>query len=159
MSYSVVLVLAMSIWQMPESGSVPVLTGKAYRSPDTLYNRILSLDSLLFDAFNRRDSVLFNSLFSKDLEFYHDQGGFTGYGETTGFISRLRQEGSDLQRRLLPGTSEVYPVPGFGAIQVGQHEFCHTEKEKRDCGRFRFLHIWKQQGGHWEISRVVSYDH
>lgn len=157
--YSVVLILAMSIWQMPEKGNISVTAKEQQPSDDTLYYRILTLDSLLFDAFNRRDSVLFASLFSRDLEFYHDKGGLTGYLETTGFIGRLQHEGSDLQRRLLPGSTEVYPVPGYGAIQTGRHEFCHTENGKKDCGSFRFLHIWKETAGRWEISRVVSYDH
>lgn len=126
---------------------------------DSLFQKILQLDNQVFDAFNRRDTISFASMFSKDLEFFHDKGGLTGYGETTGFLQSTIRNGSDLQRTLVPGTLEVYPIPGYGAIQTGMHEFCHTEQNKKDCGRFKFLHIWKQTGDHWQITRVVSYDH
>lgn len=126
---------------------------------DSLYQQIMSLDSLLFDALNRRDSLTFDRLFSADLEFFHDQGGLTGYKETTGFLRSLVQSGSDLQRSLVPGTSEVYPVPGYGAMQMGNHEFCHTEGGRQVCGTFHFVHIWKNSDGVWTITRVVSYGH
>ena len=126
---------------------------------DSLFQKILQLDNQVFDAFNRRDTIAFSSMFSKDLEFFHDKGGLTGYGETTGFLQSTIRNGSDLQRTLVPGTLEVYPIPGYGAIQNGTHEFCHTEQNRKDCGRFKFLHIWKQTGDQWQITRVISYDH
>ena len=126
---------------------------------DSLFQKVQQLDSQLFEAFNRRDTVVFAAMFSKELEFFHDKGGLTGYGETTGFLQSTIRNGSDLQRTLVPGTLEVYPIPGYGAIQTGTHEFCHTEQNKKDCGRFKFLHIWKQTGDHWQITRVISYDH
>ncbi len=137
------------------------LTGHAAGSykADSLFQKISQLDKKVFDAFNRRDTVLFASMFSKDLEFFHDKAGLTGYKETTDFLQSTIRNGSDLQRTLIPGTMEVYPVPGYGAIQTGTHEFCHTEQNKKDCGRFKFLHIWKQTGDHWQITRVISYDH
>lgn len=137
------------------------LTGQAAGSykADSLFQKISQLDKMVFDAFNRRDTVLFASMFSKDLEFFHDKAGLTGFGETTGFLQSTIRNGSDLQRTLVPGSLEVYPVPGYGAIQTGMHEFCHTEQNKKDCGRFKFLHIWKQTGDHWQITRVISYDH
>jgi hypothetical protein len=28
---------------------------------------------------------------------------------------------------LVPGSLEVYPIPGYGAMQIGAHTFCHIE--------------------------------
>jgi hypothetical protein len=62
-------------------------------------------------------------------------------------------------RDLVPGSVEVYPIHGYGAIEVGAHRFCHEEGGRDDCGSFRFLDIWQQTNGAWKVTRVVSYDH
>ena len=151
------------IWLLTATNPVPAAdfsqTAQNGSREDSLYQKIMELDAQVFGAFNRRDSIGFAALFSKDLEFFHDKAGLTGYGETTGFLQSAIRNGSDLQRTFVPGTLEVYPIPGYGAIQTGTHEFCHTEQNKKDCGRFKFLHIWKQTGDHWQITRVISYDH
>ncbi|MNC99919.1 hypothetical protein D3C83_183680 [compost metagenome] len=53
----------------------------------------------------------------------------------------------------------MYPIPGYGAMEVGVHRFCHVENGKEDCGNFKFVHIWQKKDGQWKITRVVSYDH
>ena len=53
----------------------------------------------------------------------------------------------------------MYPLPGYGAIEIGTHEFCHEENGKTDCGTFKFLHVWQKQDGKWQVTRVMSYDH
>lgn len=126
---------------------------------DTLFTKIAQLDSIVFGAFNNRDTATFNRYFAKDLEFYHDKGGLTGYEQTTGFLKRVSQPGNDLRRDLVKGSMEVYPIPGYGAIQTGRHTFCHTENGKQDCGTFKFVQIWQLKDGQWIITRVVSYDH
>ena len=124
-----------------------------------LFNEIKKMDSLLFNAFNKRDTNLFKEFFTKDLEFFHDKTGLTGFEQTMGFMRSTRQPGNDLRRDLVQGSLEVYPIPGYGAMQIGQHRFCHTEKGKYDCGIFKFVHIWLYKEGKWKISRIVSYDH
>ena len=132
---------------------------KAQAHPDTLFTKIAQLDSIVFGAFNKRDTATFNRYFSKDLEFYHDKGGLTGYEQTAGFLKQVSQPGNDLRRDLVKGSMEVYPIPGYGAIQTGRHTFCHTENGKQDCGTFKFVQIWQLKDGQWIITRVVSYDH
>ena len=51
-----------------------------------LYKEIAHLDSVVFTAFNTRDIELFKTLFTADLEFYHDKGGLTGYNHTIDFM-------------------------------------------------------------------------
>jgi hypothetical protein len=64
-----------------------------------------------------------------------------------------------LVRQLKKETVEVYPIKNYGAIEVGQHTFCHKEKDKQDCGTYKFVHIWKLQNGHWLITKIITYGH
>jgi hypothetical protein len=144
-----------------------VQLGKTQSGPNVpskmqLYDTIAHLDSLVFSALNShqlKDVELSKTLFTTDLEFYHDTGGLTGYEQTINFFKTTAESGSDLHRELVPGTMEVYAIPGYGAMQIGQHRFCHTENGKLDCGTFKFVHVWKQDNGKWKIARVVSYGH
>jgi len=125
----------------------------------SLYKEIAHLDSVVFNAFNTRDIELFKTMFTTDLEFYHDKGGLTGFKHTIDFMTTTAKNNTDLKRELVPGSLEVYPIPGYGAMQIGSHKFCHTENGKASCGTFKFVHIWQKKDGAWKISRVVSYDH
>jgi len=127
--------------------------------PDSLFRKIVYMDSLLFDAFNKRDIERFASFFSKDLEFYHDKGGLAGFEHTVNFLRSNKENHSDLTREVVAGSIEVYPINNYGAVQIGSHRFCHTENGKIDCGSFKFVHLWKKIGNEWKITRVISYDH
>ena len=118
------------------------------------------MDSILFNSFNTRDVVKFATFFSDDLEFYHDKGGLTGYDQTMNFMKDVAgNKNNDLKRELMKGSLEVYPIPGYGAMEIGIHSFCHLENGQQNCGTFKFVHIWQKKDGVWKISRVVSYDH
>ena len=124
-----------------------------------LYQEIAKQDSLLFNAFNTRDIELFKTMFTEDLEFYHDKGGLTGYDHTINFLKTTAQANNQLKRELVKGSLEVYPIPGYGAMEIGMHRFCHLENGKQDCGTFKFVHIWQKKDNQWKITRVISYDH
>jgi hypothetical protein len=124
-----------------------------------LYNEIAGMDSVLFDAFNKRDIEQFKKMFTEDLEFYHDKGGLTGYTHTIDFLKSTAALNNQLRRDLVKGSLEVYPIPGYGAMEIGAHTFCHMENGKQDCGTFRFVQIWQKKDGQWKITRVVSYGH
>ena len=128
-------------------------------STEALYKEIARMDSLVFDALNKRDVERFKSFFKEDLEFYHDKGGLTGYQHTIDFLKDISKPGNDLRRDLVKKSLEVYPIPGYGAMEIGEHLFCHTENGKPECGTFKFVHIWQKKDGGWKISRVVSYGH
>ena len=126
---------------------------------DSLYDEIARMDSILFNSFNTRNIEKFKTFFTEDLEFYHDKGGLTGYQHTVDFMKEVAKSGNDLRRDLIKGSLEVYPIPGYGAMEIGSHTFCHTENGKQDCGTFKFVHVWQKKDGQWKISRVVSYGH
>lgn len=124
----------------------------------SLYDSIVHMDSILFNAFNGRDLETLKTLFTEDLEFYHDNGGLSGYEENMENFKNNFAKDNKLNRKLVKGSTEVFPIKDYGAIQIGMHTFCHIENGKEDCGTFKFLHVWQNKNG-WKISRVISYDH
>ena len=124
-----------------------------------LYDTIAYMDSVLFDAFNSHNLDKLKTLFTEDLEFYHDKGGLTGYEENMKNFTENFAKNNKLNRKLVPGSLEVYPIKDYGAMEIGSHTFCHIENGKEDCGTFKFVHVWQKKDGAWKISRVVSYGH
>jgi hypothetical protein len=125
-----------------------------------LYDTIAHMDSILFNAANTQDLKTMRSLFTEDLEFYHDASGLAGYEMTMKNFQNLFTNYKDTRKLLVAGNMEVYPIKDYGAIQTGLHQFCRLENGVlKDCGAFKFLHIWKRTATGWKISRVVSYNH
>ncbi len=128
---------------------------------NSLFNTIRTMDSIFFKAFNDCDTATSKTLFTTDLEFYHDAGGFTNYDENLNSIRYRCNSKAKVRRELVEGSLEVYPIAKYGAIQIGRHKFYYTEPGKMEKldGTFRFLHIWVYKDKQWKISRVISYDH
>jgi len=118
---------------------------------------IARLDAQHFDAFNRCDIPALQALYAPDVEFFHDLNGRILNREQ--FLQAVRKNiCSKVQRRVLEGTMEVFPMAKIGALQVGRH--CFFEVGAADCiqqGRYTIL--WRFDGTKWQISRVFSYDH
>lgn len=133
----------------------------AQQSPsnDPLFQEILTMDSLLFTAFNNRDVAAMGDIFDKDLEFFHDKTGLTGYERNLEMLGGLVNNPKAPTRTLHRESMEVYPLPGYGAIQSASHRFCHLENGEMDCGTFKFVHIWQKKEEGWKLVRVVSFDH
>jgi hypothetical protein len=138
---------------------ISIQSPKAQAADSSLYKEIAKQDSILFTAFNTRNIEQFKNMFSEDLEFFHDKGGLTTYEQTINSLVETTKRNNGLRRDIVSGTLEVYPIPGYGAMQIGEHRFCHTENNKQDCGTFKFVHIWQKKDGVWKITRVVSYGH
>jgi ketosteroid isomerase-like protein len=124
-----------------------------------LFEIIARMDSQVFDAFNAHDLERLMALFTDDLEFYDDGSGVKNFSGTKQDFVKVFHDVPDLHRELLKETLEVYPVPGYGAIEVGEHRFCHQENGKADCGVMKFAMVWKQTGETWKLARVLSYAH
>jgi len=124
-----------------------------------LYDQIKRMDAALTDAFDAHDIDKLKALFTEDLEFYQDNEGLARYEQTMRDFESLFAQGNKMQRKLVEGSLEVYPIKDYGAIEVGAHRFCHIENGKDECGTFRFVHLWRRGEGAWKISRVVSYAH
>lgn len=137
------------------------IPGTNAQQSDNLFQTIASMDSLLFEAFNKCDTVASKDFFTKDLEFYHDKGGLTRYEENMRSIHKRCSGNYIVRRELVPGTMEVFPIKDYGAIQLGSHRFYIRNKGEAEQldGTFRFVHVWKNENGRWRIARVVSFDH
>ena len=126
-----------------------------------LYAEIAHMDSVMFNAFNAYDIDKLKMCFSNDLEFYHDKGGLADYKQTMiNFITLFdNNKTTGLRRELVKGSLEVYPIKDYGAVEVCNHQFCHVENDKNDCGTFKNVMIWQKKEGQWKVTRVISYDH
>ena len=126
-----------------------------------LYNTILHMDSVCFDAFNARDMQKLKTVFADNVEFYHDLGGLTYYDETMKNFEKMfvQNKATGLKRELVKGSLEIYQIKDFGAIEVGVHKFTHVENGKEVVGLLKFLHVWQYKNNEWKITRVISYDH
>lgn len=123
-----------------------------------LYSNIVGLDSAFFAAYNTCDVNLetYASFYAEDIEFYHDQGGLA---TSKADIVKGTKENicGKVTRELVPGSIEVYPIRGFGAVEIGFHKFINNEEPAGTPSQpGRFVVIWQQQEDGWKISRVVS---
>ena len=121
-----------------------------------LHDTIARMDSLLFDSYNNCKLDVFESLIDEDLEFYHDRGGLST--SKPGLVEAIKNNICNrVKRELLPGSIEVYPIPGYGAVEMGAHRFYNNEEKERGPSRYsKFVQIWHQENGKWRLSRVVS---
>ena len=126
--------------------------------PDPLFETIRSLDAKFFDAYNRCDLTTLGAMVSDDLEFYHDQTGLSvGRGP---FLAAIKQNiCGKVQRTLLPDTLEVYPLKGYGAVEIGIHRFHHPGHPEDGMGDAKFVTLWQNKDGAWKVTRVISYNH
>ena len=126
---------------------------------DELYQQVARLDAEMFAAFNAHDVDKLMAYFADNVEFYHDKGGLSDFNQTKAGFTRLFAQSPDISRTLVPGSLEVFPVKGYGAMHIATQRFCHVENGRDDCGNSKFVMVWQQQAGAWKITRVVSYDH
>jgi Domain of unknown function (DUF4440) len=126
-------------------------------APDPLFQTISSLDTALFDAYNRCDLEKLGTFVSDDLEFYHDQSGLA-LGKQVFLDNTKKYICGKVRRELVPGTLEVYPLKGFGAVEIGIHRFHHPGLDDV-VGEAKFVEIWHNKDGVWTLTRVISFDH
>ena len=129
------------------------------KEQDELLKTIAGMDAAIFDAFNAHDVGRLMSYFTEDLEFYHDTGGLGTYRQNAEDFKKMFANTPDIRRDLVKESLEVYPIKDYGAMEIGQHRFCHKENGKDDCGTFGFAMVWRKVGDSWKISRVLSYGH
>ncbi len=124
-----------------------------------LYTKIAQMDSVLFGYFNKQNFENFKSLFTKDLEWFQDNDGLITYKKVFDNFKVNFLRPNKLTRELVKSSLEVHPIKNYGAIEIGVHQFKHTENGKEETGTFKFMMIWQKKNGLWKISKVISYDH
>lgn len=120
-----------------------------------LHDEIVRMDSILFHAYNTCDTVTYSSIFSEDLEFYHDQGGLETNKQKS-VDSYKKYVCGKVTRELLKNSIEVSPVPNHGAVEIGMHRF-HNSREPNAFSKYaRFVIVWKKENSGWKVTRVIS---
>lgn len=120
-----------------------------------LYNTIVHMDSVYFNAYNNCDMDTQASIYADSIEFYHDRGGL----ETSkkALLKAIKENiCGKVTRELVPGSIEVYPIPGYGAVEMALHRFINHAENDHLSPPSKFVVIWWLKDGKWQITRVIS---
>ncbi|HWW97435.1 MAG TPA: nuclear transport factor 2 family protein [Edaphobacter sp.] len=148
-------VLVSAAFVPADAQAVPSLD--SMKSQEELTQAITALDKQLFDAYNTCNIERLGTFFTDDLEFYHDKTGLA-VGKQP-FLDAIKTNiCGKVTRELVAGSLEVYPLHGYGAVEIGVHRF-HHPGDNSNVGEAKFIHLWQYKDGAWKISRVISYDH
>ena len=124
---------------------------------DDLFQTVAGLDTALFDAYNHCQLDKLGALVDENLEFYHDQTGLSVGRDL--FLRAIKVNiCGKVQRELVPGSLEVYPLKGYGAVEIGVHRFTHSD-DPSALGQAKFVTVWRQKDGAWQVTRAISFDH
>jgi len=135
-----------------------------------LSQAIAARDVALFHTFfDECDPAKMAGFFTPDLEFYHDRGGKVA-GSAKDFIDlyarqcadRARPDAFRSRRELVTSSLNVEAIPGFGAIEEGDHLFYERRGDGPEhlAGKAHFVHLWQLgEDGVWRAKRVLSYSH
>jgi len=120
-----------------------------------LYAAIVHMDSVYFNAYNSCDMETQARLYADNIEFYHDKGGLTTSKQD--LLDAIKKNiCGKVTRELVSGSIEVYPIAGFGAVEMGLHRFInHAEGDSRSKPD-KFIIVWQQKNDQWRITRVIS---
>lgn len=119
-----------------------------------LYDELALMDSEFFEAaFVTCDAEKFKAIFTADDPFYYDRTSISLMGTPRTTDSCPHDEG--VTRTLVPGTLEVSPLKGYGALQVGYHTF--SRAGERGTETTRFVHLWKREGATWKLRRAYNH--
>jgi len=138
------------------SGTLPVVAPAG-----TLRDQILSADRQLFDVYNTCNTVQFSRSLASDLEFFHDSTGLTGHDWNVNAVEKRCAESTKYHRSRDEQSVQIFPVPGYGALEMGTHRFYEKGadgSEKLDVTP-GFANVWKQTPDGWKLTRVLSYGH
>jgi ketosteroid isomerase-like protein len=121
----------------------------------SLYDSIVAMDALWEDAYNNCKLDVMEEIISEDLEFYHDQGGLMTSKQKLNEALKNNICGK-VRRELKAGSLEVYPIKGYGAVEMGMHGFYSSKEKPQQLHYAKFVHLWKRENGKWRITRVIS---
>ena len=152
------LLLTLLIFLTPTFGQTPKTSSEAGK----LFETIKALDHAFFEAYNKCDVPKMASLFTDDVEFYHEKRGVVTSRKTVADLLSANLCGdpnNKVRRELVEGSLRVYAIDNYGALEVGEHRFYLTQKgqEEKLDGIGQFTNLWQLKDGEWKMSRVLSY--
>ena len=127
---------------------------------ERLTREVSAASAAMFDAFNRCDLEAFRSYLTPGIEFYHDKAGLDTSPDAVVASVKANICGK-VRRELVAGSVEVHPIPNFGAIEIGVHQFYEVARGAGagPVGIAKYVHVWQQTPAGWKVARVISYDH
>jgi hypothetical protein len=148
---TLLIIAAISVTASAQSSEIPPYKPESQE----LYNTIVHMDSVYFNAYNTCDMATQAAIYSDSIEFYHDKGGLMTSKKD--LLAALKANiCGKVTRVLVQGSIEVYPVPGFGAIEIGYHRFINHQESETPSGPGRFVVFWRLKDGKWQITKVAS---
>ena len=155
--------LLLAAFAQPESAKVEI------PSQPALTQVIAARDAELFEMFFIGcDPARLRPMLTDDIEFYHDKDGLV-FTSAEGMVAdyaksceaRKKPDAWRSRRELIRASLQVDPVPGHGAMEIGEHLFYERKGDgpEKLVGRARFAMVWKLEGGVWKLSRILSYAH
>jgi len=161
--------LALALAAQTAAGTVNVPDGPV------LTEAIRARDAELFQlVFLGCDPARLRSMLTPDFEMYHDRAGVVATSAEAFVQDHARtcreRRGPDAwrsRRELVAASLRVDPVPGFGAIEDGEHLFYEwrgaaegpEDRAGRLVGRAHFTQLWKLTPEGWRLARVFSFAH
>lgn len=130
--------------------------GYVYQVPNQeLYNTIIHMDSVYFGAYNTCDMAMQDAIYSDSIQFYHDRGGLQSSKKE--LLDAIKKNiCGKVTRVLVKGSVEVYPIPNFGAIEIGLHQFINHQEHDALSKPDKFIIFWRFRDGKWQITQVIS---
>ncbi len=120
-----------------------------------LFNEIITMDKIFFDAYNTCDIKKQASIYSDKIEFFHDKAGLMTSKKDILDATEKNICGK-VTRELIKGTSEVYRILNYGAIQIGFHKFHNNQEPNTISNPSKFIMVWNNDNGEWKITKVIS---
>jgi len=145
-----------SIFAMALSSAAQAQDNYVYKpSSQALYDTIAHMDSVYFTAYNNCDMATQAAIYSDSLEFYHDGSGLSTSKQA--ILTAIKENiCGKVTRVLVKGSLEVYPIPNFGAVEIGLHRFINHRENDHVSPPERFIVLWRNRNGKWQITRVIS---
>ena len=123
-----------------------------------LYDTIVHLDSVFFAAYNNCTVQLdeYAAFYSDSIEFFHDKGGLSTSKKEVVEGTKKYICGK-VTRELVQESVEVYPIAGYGAVEMGLHMFHNNQEKQTGPPKVsKFIIFWQHKNNEWKIRKVVS---
>ncbi|MGY4397707.1 hypothetical protein ACVWZA_002904 [Sphingomonas sp. UYAg733] len=157
------MLLALLLVQAISAATTPTVPP----SGPALTAEIATRDAEFFQLyFEGCDQARLATTLTPDFEMYHDKGGKVA-SSAAPFIAeyvkncanRARPDAWRTRGVLVTSSLKVEAIPGFGAIEEGDHDFYERQGDgaERKAGTAHFMQLWQRTADGWRLSRVFSF--
>ncbi len=117
---------------------------KPYKPIDkNIFGQIVAMDKAFFNAYNTCDLEKQSSIYSENIEFFNDKRGLMTSKEEL-LAGTKNNICGKVTRTLIEGSIEVYPINGYGAVEIGYHKFYNNQEPDAPSYPSKFIIMWKK---------------